>query len=99
MKTPVSGLGYLSVRSHKLLKAVATAIGCVPELDCKTILLEALHTLTAGRGEIKLGLPWKLPPCSLAFTVLERALCFSQTPGGELSPTFLISYGHCLLKY
>lgn len=54
MKIPVPGLGYLSVRSHKLLKAVAPAIGCVPELDCKTILLEALHTLIAGQGEIKL---------------------------------------------
>lgn len=96
MKTPVSGLGYLSVRSHKLLKAVATAIGCVPELDCKAILLEALHTLTAGEGEIKLGLPWKVPSCSLAFTVLEGT---TQAPGGELSPTFLISYGHCVLKY
>lgn len=42
----------------KTIKVIATAIGCLPELDEKTPLLKALHVhaLTVGRGEMKLGL-------------------------------------------
>lgn len=55
------------------IKAIATTVGYMPELDGKTLLLKTLHvyTLTIGHGEIKLGLSWKFPPCWLAFRVPE----------------------------
>lgn len=39
------------------LKAVATALGCIPGQDSKALLLKMLHmyALTVGHREIKLG--------------------------------------------
>lgn len=43
-------------------KAVSTAVGYIPDLDCKSPVLKTPCTLTAGHGETKLGLNWKFPP-------------------------------------
>lgn len=52
----------------------------------KTILLKTQHILVAGHITIKLGLIWKLPPCWLAFTVLE---CAMKAAGGEKTSVLL----------
>lgn len=46
------------------IRAAATAVGCMPELDDMTLLLVFLHVraLTVGQEENNLGLNWKLPP-------------------------------------
>lgn len=45
-----------------IIKAIVTAIGCMPGLDGKTLLLKTLHAMIIVEKEIKLGLSWKLFP-------------------------------------
>lgn len=68
------------------------------ELDGKSLLPKTphVHALTAGWGEVKVGLKWELPHCCLAFTVLGSVLWAAN---GELSLTCLLGYGPCVLKY
>lgn len=60
-------------------------------------MLNALHVnvLTSGQGEIKVGIYWKFSPCWLTFVVLEEAM---QDDGTELSSTFQLGFGTCLIK-
>lgn len=39
-----------------IIKAIPTAVSCMPELDRKALLLKTPPTLVAGQGEVKLGL-------------------------------------------
>jgi len=55
----------------------------------KALLLQTPYALTAGQGEMKLGLNCKLPSCWLPLPM----------PEGELSPTFLLGYGPYGLKH
>lgn len=47
----------------KIPQAIATAVGCPPEFDGKTLLLKTPYTLAAGHGEIRLVLNRTLPSC------------------------------------
>lgn len=75
----------------------ATAIGFTPEQNSKTIFLKTplVHALTAGHGEIKLRVNWKLLPCGMTFTVPEGTV---HGATGELSTTFPLGSGPCLLN-
>jgi hypothetical protein len=55
-------------------EAIATVVGCIPDLHVKTLLLKTPHPLTAGHREIKLGQNWKFLLCWLAFTAPEGIL-------------------------
>lgn len=48
-----------------------TVLGCLPELDHKTLLLNKPNSFIAGHHETKQKLIYELPPCCLAFMVLE----------------------------
>lgn len=44
------------------------------ELDGKAVLLKALNTLVTEHGRKHMVLTWELPPCSLAYIVLDSAM-------------------------
>ena len=41
---------------------VASALGCLSELNGKTLLLKSLHILATGHKEIEMQLSWTRPP-------------------------------------
>lgn len=53
------------------LQTTAIAFGCLPELECKTLLLKTLHTLDTGLRGTELQPSWKPPPGELALTESE----------------------------
>lgn len=59
--------------SYKSIKAIATAVSCMPELDGKTWLLKTTHALTTEHEEIKPGLNQQHPPAG-SFIVLEEVV-------------------------
>lgn len=61
-------------------------------------MLKALHVnvLTSEQEEIKVGINWKFSPCWLTFVVLEEAM--QDDDGTELSSTFQLGFGTCLIK-
>ena len=54
-----------------MIQAVEIALGCLPELQRKTLFLEASHTLVKRFGDIRLILTKKDSLWRLAFIVLE----------------------------
>lgn len=44
------------------IQTIVITLGCLPELDSKTLLLKTSYTLVTGLGEVKLVLLWKPPP-------------------------------------
>lgn len=58
-------------RFSQTIYHIASALGCLPELDIKTLLLRTPYILVTWHGEIKLVLTKKLSPYWTAFRVLE----------------------------
>lgn len=48
-----------ALEAPKMIKTIATVVGCMPVLKSKTPFLMTLHALAVRVGEIKLGLSWK----------------------------------------
>lgn len=62
---PCELLSREALKAPQTMKAVSAAVGCFPELDCKTLLLKTLYVrdVTAGHADIQLGLNRKPLSC------------------------------------
>lgn len=52
------------------MQAIGFALDCLPGLGGESLMLKMPYTLATGHGEIRQVLSKRLPPCSLALTVL-----------------------------
>lgn len=67
------------------------ALDCLPRLYGNSLMLKTPYTLATGHGEIKLVSAKRLPPCSLALTVLEGV---AQASGAEELVTIMARHAH-----
>lgn len=61
-KPPLKWLIRIVQEIPQTTQVIASALGCFPELEGETLLLNAPHTSDTGLGAIKLELTSKLPP-------------------------------------
>lgn len=67
-------VGQGALENPKTVSATSIDTGCTSQLDGKNILLKTAHALSAGPGEIRLGLKWKSSLFFLLdFVMLEGA--------------------------
>lgn len=50
-----------------VVNVIATAVGGMPEVDGKFLLLKTSYPLAVGQREMCLGLVWKLTLCPMSF--------------------------------
>lgn len=64
------------------METIATALGCLPEPEGKSLILKTLHTLDTGLEGNELELIWK-PPWGIVFIVSKGTMQASKTEDNQ----------------